>query len=326
VLKCLLLAVLFLFAAQCSEAAVPTPQIWFGMRGVDTPEHRQDWDRLFFQPDAVWPDALTRVDVIIAAAQTLNRLSEGELANLAARLKQHHVALDVAVLAQNWVNEPECGRGVEGYSTPAANVKLAAKLQRAGAPVSYIGMDEPLFFGHYYNGKNACHSSIDNVVERVSVNLREYLKVYPNATIVDAEPFPGVSNHAGWQDDYKSWMAAFHAAVGRPIGGLNIDINWPPQWQQTLDSVVTFARGQRLPIGIFYWAESKGAPGADVTNEQWLSSAEQNFTQIEKVMGIIPDRAIFASWSKFPRHSISDGNGPGEDYLVERYLLIKNRN
>jgi hypothetical protein len=58
----------------------------------------------------------------------------------------------------------------------------------AGAEVGYIAMDDPLWFGHYYNGKNACHSSIDNVAERVAKNLHEYLKVFPNAIIGDGEP------------------------------------------------------------------------------------------------------------------------------------------
>ena len=44
--------------------------------------------------------------------------------------------------------------------------QTVAKLLRAGATVSYISMDEPLWFGHYYSDKNACRSSIDNLAER----------------------------------------------------------------------------------------------------------------------------------------------------------------
>ena len=225
------------------------------------------------------------------------------------------------------MNEPKCGYGVEGYSDPGANAKLVAKLQRAGVQVSYIGMDEPLFFGHYYNGKNACHSSIENVAERVSIILHEYLKVYSDATVIDTEPFPAISNQPGWRDDYKRWMRAYRAAVGQSIGNLNIDINWLPRWQQTLGSVMTFARDLRLSVGIIYWANPPVLPETDITNELWLNSAwvHQNYTQIEHTMHIVPDRAIFTSWSRFPERSITDKNGLGEDYLIEQYLLMRKR-
>jgi hypothetical protein len=55
----------------------------------------------------------------------------------------------------------DCGGGVEGYFAPDQTAALAAKLKRAGGTLQYIAMDEPLWFGHYYNEKNACHSSID---------------------------------------------------------------------------------------------------------------------------------------------------------------------
>jgi hypothetical protein len=78
-----------------------------------------------------------------------------------------------------------CGEGVEGYYAPFATAALAAKLKRAGGELQYIAMDEPLFFGHYYNEKNACRSSIRNVVDRVAANLREYQKIFPDAVLHD---------------------------------------------------------------------------------------------------------------------------------------------
>jgi hypothetical protein len=56
------------------------------------------------------------------------------------------------------------------------------------------------------------------------------------------------------------------------------------------------------------------------SDKDWLDSAEQNIAQIEGKMGIIPAQAIFHSWDKFPRRSITDGTGLGEDYLVKWYL------
>jgi hypothetical protein len=260
-------------APQHVQAAAPMQQIWFGMSPVSTPEGRHNWDKVFLQPDAAWPEILDHVQVISATEQALNHLSDNELVQVIARLNQHNIKLSVAVLAQNWVNEPKCGFGVEGYSDPAGNARLVAKLLRAGARVSYLGMDEPLFFGHYYNGKNACHSSIGNIGDRVVVILREYLRVFPNASIIDTEPFPAISDRPGWRDDYKEWALAFRTATGRSIDGINIDINWPANWTGGVVAALELARSMQLSFGIIYWASPTVPVRSHVSNDLWLSSA-----------------------------------------------------
>jgi hypothetical protein len=48
-----------------------------------------------------------------------------------------------------------CGANVEGYDSPEETARIAAKIKRAGINLRYIAMDEPLWFGHYYNGGNS---------------------------------------------------------------------------------------------------------------------------------------------------------------------------
>jgi hypothetical protein len=312
-----------LFYSQHAQAAVPTPQVWFGMGDVRTPEKRYNWERIFFTSESVWPAVLNHVQVISATEQVLNLLPDNDLAKVITKLNQHHLRLSVAVLAQNWVHEPKCGFNVEGYSDPAPNARLAAKLLQAGAQISYLSMDEPLYFGHYYNGQDACHSSIDNIAGRVSIILHEYLKIFPDAEIIDTEPFPGISNQSDWRDRYKEWILTLHKTTGRSMAGLTVDINWQASWEQSLISVAAFARSLRLPLGIIYWASPKVSAGTIVSNDLWVNSAVDNFTKIESIMGIVPDRAVFASWTKFPGRSITDQNGLGEDYLVNQYLDMK---
>jgi hypothetical protein len=320
----LVLLALWPSSRTVAKATAPAPQIWFAMSSSQTQQGRRDWERLFFEAGARWPDVFDHVHVISAAEQSLNALSEDELGKFASTLNQHGKALSIAVLAQNWVNEPKCGYGVEGYSSAAENARLVTKLRRVGARISYIGMDEPLFFGHYYRGPNACRSSIENVAARVKVVLNEYTKVYQQVMIFDTEPFPGVSDQRGWQADYTKWSQVFYDVVGRPISGLNIDINWPTPWADGLVSAVNYARSQNLSVGIIYWASPKAPAGRAVTNEMWLDSAVHNFSRIEQDMHITPDRAMFVSWSKFPERTISDQNGPGQDYLVKQYMQRRN--
>jgi hypothetical protein len=302
-----------------ARADSPSPQIWFNLtnykmsNGVDGP---QGWNKLFVEPGAPWPAFMNHVQVVAGAG--IAQIPDDVLAKVFVKLDQHHIPFAIESLAQSWVHEPECGHGVESYYDPPGARKIAEKIKAAGGELAYVAMDEPLFYGRYYNGHDACHSSIENVAERAAAIIREYKKVFPNLIVGDIEPFPAITDQRNWQNEYRQWMNAFNAALGQPIAFLQIDINWGhDNWPQSLKKTVHFAGSAHLPTGIIYNGDSHRAGG---TSEGWLESAVQNFTRIEKEMGIHPDQAIFHSWGKFPIHSISDPSGPGEDYLVKRYL------
>jgi hypothetical protein len=304
-------------------ASAATPQIWFSIGGLGKPTPAPSWQTLFFQPAAPWPEFMNHVRVVGILTQVLQRISDEDLAKVVARLNEKHVGLGVEMLAQAYTlpgvnSPPHCGEGVEGYFAPSETAALAAKLKRAGATVQYIAMDEPLWFGHYYNEKNACHSSVAEVADRVAANLREYLKVFPDAIIADGEPFPAITDRPGWQKDYQEWLETFRAKVGKPLSFTSVDINWGHvNWPQSLRAFATFAGGAHLQIGIIYNA---APPTAAMTNEQWLGNAQQNFIHIEKELGIAPGWAVFASWDRFPGRALSDQSGLGEDYLIRQYL------
>jgi hypothetical protein len=221
------IALLLCFAtAGRSDPAGQLPKIWFSMGAISSPAGHHSWELLFYRPDAPWPAHMDHVTVVGILTQALLKIPDAELTKVAARLKEKHMALGIEMLAQADDDPPGCGSGVEGYYAPFMVAALAGKLKRTGAELSYIAMDEPLYFGHYYNGKNACHSSIDNVAERVAKNLHEYLKVFPNAIIGDGEPFPAITDQPNWKDDYKHWIDAFHAKVGKELAFTDVDINW----------------------------------------------------------------------------------------------------
>ncbi|WP_298281299.1 hypothetical protein [uncultured Bradyrhizobium sp.] len=307
--------------AQTPSRSVP-PQIWFHMGGYQDPEAHRSWDTLFFAEKAPWPEFMNHVQVVELLTQHLLLLSDAELAKVAARLKEHHIALAVAMLSQAYDNDksPSCGQGVEGYFASYQTANLAAKLKRAGATLQYISMDEPLWFGHYYNGPHACHSSIADVAQRVAANVRAYQSVFPNLIVGESVPIPSLTNEPHWQDDYRAWRSAFKAATGRPIAFAAIDIDWyRPNWTQSLSAITGFVRNEHMQLGIIY---NSAATSSAETNEQWLNSAVDKFTAIETRQHVVPDQAIFASWVKFPPRSLTDETGLGEDYLVKRYLQL----
>jgi hypothetical protein len=310
--------------AQASPRTA-TPQIWFSMGALTSPAGHQSWDSMFYQPNASWPEPLTHVRVIGVLTQALVKIPDSDLAKVVARLKEQHIALGIEMLSQAYTlpgtNAPAgCGGGVEGYFPPEQTAALAAKIKHAGGTVQYIAMDEPLWFGHYYDGHMACHSSIENVAARVAANLREYQKYFPDVIVGDIEPFPSITSQATWQGDYKTWTQAFQHAVGKPISFLYVDINWgQSQWPQSLTTIAGFAHDANLPLGIIYNA---APPTSTMTNEAWLQDVGRNFTHIEKSMHIVPDWAMFTSWAKYPGHAVTDQYGLGEDYAVKQYLQM----
>jgi hypothetical protein len=325
-----LLQAAFLFTAlalivEASAAPSPTPQIWFPMGAISSPAGHQSWEVLYEQPDAPWPAFMDHVKVVSMLTQALAKIPDAELAQVAARLKQKHIALGVEMLAQAYtvpgVNDPTgCGGGIEGYLPPEQTAALAAKLKRAGADLQYIAMDEPLWFGHYYNGPRACRSTIEHVADRVAANIKEYQKVFPHVVIGDSEPFPSITDQPHWQDDFMAWRHFIHVKTGQPLAFTQVDINWGIQrWPASLESFEQFSRKTSYSFGIIYNA----APSrSGMTNQQWLDDAQRNFTHIEKTLGVIPDWAVFASWDRFPGHAITDQYGPGEDHLVKQYLAM----
>ena len=163
-------------------------------------------------------------------------------------------------------------------------------------------MDEPLFFGHYYQGKNACRSSIPDVAQRTAVIIKIYTAAFPNLIVGDAEPFPAISTQQGWQADYAKWVGAFHNATGTALSFTDIDFNWgdprlnrkdapamsDPVAIATLSrSVAQALRANGLSVGMFY----TGFGGGPLTDARWMAQAREHMDAVER-SGIKPDHII----------------------------------
>lgn len=346
-LRPLLAAILAAILAACGGAALAQPappQLWFHLMPYTESQvdGRQGWDRLF-APGAVWPAGMERVQVVSMASDwfaTANFPPNHVMRAAAARLRQDGIAFATISLAQSWVGEPACGQGVEGYTDPPGNARLAHKLKMFGFDLAYVVMDEPLWYGHYYAGPNACASTIDNVAERAAAIVREYVARFPAVVIGENEPV-SLASQSGWQADYQAWQAAFAHAMGRPIAFLRADVQWNnPAWPSELAAMLAFSRAEHLPVGIIYNTfrpsnepytppvlGTSTTPYQESVNAQWMSAALANIAAIEQANGA-PDQAIFQSWGPLPIRSLSTAPSRrypagklGEDYLVQQYLL-----
>ena len=320
------LSLLLTGSVMAAGLGAPTPEIWFFLRPYAMMAHgvdgQQGWQKLFMQPDAAWPPFMDHVRVV-ALAGNFKSLPDDVLRSAFAKLREKHIGFAIESLALSWVNFHEpCGKGVESFTDPPGNADIARRIKALGGELVYVTMDEPLYNGRYYNGPNACHDSIKMVAQRAAAVMKEYQKVFPNVQFGDTEPFPALTKQPNWQSEYREWMRAFNEELGKPIAFLNIDINWPEDnwtWQPGLKQAAAFAHAQHLPFGIIYNA---AFPAGAQSDQQWISRASQNFTEIETKLGIVPEKALFESWAFFPKRSITDATGLGEDDLVKRYLQL----
>jgi hypothetical protein len=285
------------------------------------------WDELARQ----WPKSANHVNMIALNEGPIRAMADATLARLVHELNAHHIAINLGILATNWFHEPPCGGGIEGYSDPGSANGTVTKLLRAGASIGMISMDEPLYFGHYYQGKNACRDTIEDVARRTAVIVKIYTAAFPNAIIGESEPFPAIAANPGWQADYPRWVQAFHRETGTALSFTDIDINWgdprlsrpggPPNVADAnaiMDlsrRVAEVLRANGLGVGMFY----TGFGGGSLSDETWMAQARAHMDAVARSR-INPDRLIFATWDRFPANSLPESNPSALTSLLVYYL------
>jgi hypothetical protein len=84
-------------------------------------------------------------------------------------------------------------------------------------------MDEPLFFGHDYSGKNACTFSIQQVAESVARNVKVIRSYYPKVQFVLVEPEQSLQ---GGVTELSQFLDAYQAALNELPVAVRFDLAW----------------------------------------------------------------------------------------------------
>jgi hypothetical protein len=275
-----------------------------------------------------WETAGRHLQVMAFSTQFLSKASDSLLSNIVRFLKSRNIGLGIESLATNWYHEPPCGAGVEGYIDPGTTDGIVAKLLRVGGAPAFIGMDEPLWFGHFYSDKNACRSSLQDLAGRVAVNIKIYTAAFPNVIVGDIEPFPAVSNQPNWQSVFANWVKAFRNATGTPLSFLRLDVNWddpvlgmgpahntpsPAAISALVKKVATVVRQNGLQVAVIYNG------GIGKSDALWMQEARDHIRIVEE-SGIHPEQVIFQSWDKFPARSLPDTDPNALASLINFYF------
>jgi hypothetical protein len=310
--------VLFLvFNRSGIAASVQTPQIW--LDGLDPISRHAKYPDLpsdymdMFQPNAPWNHAAAAVRVFELGPRFVMEASDGMLSEILAGLKQRNIAVAIGA---SWLPGSEaCGKGVEGFTHPGTAATVANRIHRLGGEVTYVAMDEPLYFGHKYNKQNACQWPIPEVASKLAIEIAAFQRVFPSALVCDVEPV--AIPDAGWVNEILQWGQAYQSATRQSLACFQADVQWTGPWQQQLPELENRLHAAGMKLGVIYNGDGKAQ-----TALEWARQAEQRMRMVEAGPALMPDQALIQSWTRQPDRMLPE-NQPGTlTNLVLQYVQL----
>jgi hypothetical protein len=241
--------------------------------------------------------AAQKVRVFKMTAGMIMKTAPEALLHIFADLRRRHIelAIELGLLA----GKDGCGIG-EGYSAPGTSEAVARKVRELGGELHYIAMDEPLWFGHRSNGRNACHASIEEIARQTADAVGSLRRIFPTIKVGDIEPL-GSPTAQDWLNDIAEWMRAYRNSVGEPMPFFHADVVWSGSWQQQLSELASSVRLSGTKFGIIYNGNDQ-----DQSDEAWTRHAERHIAQVETGLALVPDQAILQSWMPRPIHMLPE--------------------
>lgn len=298
------------------------PQVWFApnddlARGPNRDRYlNHDFPHLF-DPTPAWDPKIDVFEISPMMGSVVG--PNGELNRINTFLTGRHIALAVGtggVTMDNPRPAPgECGFGVEGMIRPGRNAAAFKRLKQLGLEVRYVALDEPLTYGHYYNKKNACHYSIQDVARRVAAEIAEIRQSFPNIRVVDEEA-PSITTTVQWNADFPNWLKAYRDAADVPFDAVVFDLDWRQPWQTTVSASLRAARGAGVRTGIILDGTGPGTTDADA-----IAAYKRNIEAVE-ASGLKFDLVIVANWTPHPARNLPQSD---PDTLTSVLTWYRNR-
>lgn len=289
------LALAVIGATMLGPNTTRATQVWLGPQSPNlSGRGAADWDELF-RANTGWPALASRIQVLLVTEGYVTSRNDHELRRAWASLKSSGIGLAIGLQSIAKVPGENCG-GQEGYGSPAESRATAEKLFRLGIHLSYLELDEPLWFGHYDKGPTACQLSVKEIARRTAMTVKEYIKYFPSVKVGTVEPIPGLMEQPNWRQNLTELQSGIEGRIGRPLAFLHTDVNWSlPHWASALMTLEKYARGHGLAFGVIYDGDS-----SDKTNHSWTQAVRRHIDELEGGHLLSPDHALFYSWNKYP--------------------------
>jgi hypothetical protein len=296
-----------------ADSKSATPEIWVTVSSNPIKSYAR-WEGIRsdapdqWKSDAPWQTVASHTKVAKLIAGNVENTSDTDLQSAIEEVKKRH--LELALEIGPLVRSTDCQAKIESYGNPGETEAILQKIRRDGGDLRYIAMDEPFFYGHRDAG--GCHISAAQVAQQVAASVASMRRIFPQLQIGDIE-VTGADQE--WTSELAQWADAYRAAVGEPLAFLHADVSWSELAMRNLVPLAAELKQRHIPFGIIYNAD------ANVSNDsEWTQSAERHFVEIESVLNVHPDAAIFQTWTTYPSRVLPE-NQPGTLTSVAlRYL------
>jgi hypothetical protein len=273
-----------------------TPLYWFApLPPMPTSEGRpfigsEDFMALF-KPEAPWKEGASHIQVIkLYGEWVAYHASDAELRQVVQDLQVRRMALAVEAGPLN--ASSSCGEGVESFAGIEEGLRIAQRIKQAGGTLHLIALDEPYFFGHFYDGPHTCRWTDQYIAQQVAKYIQAMRSVFPEVRVGDTEPLAGGAGSA----QYQAWIVAFQAVNGYNLDFLHLDIDWnKADWPEEVKAIEEFGKVRGVEVGLIYtgnWSDS--------SDEAWLSIAGERVKQYELVHAGKLEHVLFQSWHDKP--------------------------
>jgi hypothetical protein len=263
-----------------------------------------------FNPSASWDAAASHTDVFkLYGEWVAYHASDDELRTAISEIARRGLLLAVEM---GPLDPPAgCGQGVESFAGTDEGRLISRRIREAGGTLQLIALDEPYYFGHVYDGPNACGWSVRRVAEGVA-HFRDAMRAeWPAVIIGDIEPTPFPVTAGALAD----WLDAYREIAGEPLAFLHLDMDWSrSDWPALGVAVEHAVAEQDVPAGMIY---NGGAASSD---EQWMAVAGRRVHEYETGAGGRPAHVIFQSWMDKPDFVLPDGDATTFTWMVKAYV------
>jgi hypothetical protein len=250
-----------------------------------------------FEPDAPWQTASENIQVFkLYGEWVAYKATAAQLRQVVQDLQRRGLALAVEAGPLN--ASASCGEGIEGFAGTEEGLKIAQRIQSAGGTLTFVALDEPYFYAHFYDGPNACHWETEKIAEEVGKYIQMIKQVFPEVRIGDTEPLAGGANAQAYMD----WLDVFRQVNGYDLAFLHMDMDWSrPSWADEFVMIQNHGKQISVPVGIIYTGNT-----FDKTDEDWLSAAGERVKKLEIEKQGNPDHILFQSWNDKPDHVLPE--------------------
>jgi hypothetical protein len=267
-----------------------------------------------FEPEAAWQSAANRIQVFKLYGEWVsNHPADAQLKKVIADLNRRGLAIAIETGPLN--PEAECGNGIEGSATIESGLQMARAIKGAGGTLHFIALDEPYYYGHFYDGPNACHWNAEKIAGDVDKFIKAVRNIFPDVTIGDTEPLAGPAG----AKEYQDWLDTFYKVNGYHLAFIHMDIDWSrPKWTEEVKAIQEHGNKIGVPVGVIY-----NGNAFDKTDEAFLSATGERVKKLELVTGVQPDHVIFQSWNDKPDRVLPDAEPYTFTGFINRYFTDK---